>query len=186
MRGLCSPEWKPTEVLLSRSRPHNLTPYRNFFRASLSFDAGQNAISFPSRWLDHQIPNADPLLHNYLEREAKELHAVRNSNLTGELRLLLRKALLSRKCKTTDIARQLCIHERTLHRKLREEGTSFQHELNDTRYRMAQQLLAENTMPLAKIATILNYTDASTFNRAFKRWAGITPAQWRTRNGSSQ
>jgi AraC-like DNA-binding protein len=46
---------------------------------------------------------------------------------------------------------------------------------------MAQQLLAESAMSIARIAMALNYSDASTFNRAFKRWAGITPAEWRTR-----
>ena len=85
----------------------------------------------------------------------------------------------------TDIARQLHIHERTLNRRLQEEGTSFRHELDFVRYEMARQFLAESAIPIAKIATALNYADVSAFNRAFKRWTGMTPSQWRIRSGAS-
>jgi AraC-like DNA-binding protein len=179
MRGLCGESWNPTEVLLSRRRPQDLAPYSRFFRAPLRFSAWQSALVFPARWLDHQIPSADPLLHRHLEREATELHAVRKVNITGNLRALLRKSLVTRNSTVTDVAGQLCLHERTLNRRLREEGTSFRHELDDIRYEMARQLLAESSMSIAKIATKLNYADVSAFSRAFKRWTGITPAQWR-------
>jgi len=65
------------------------------------------------------------------------------------------------------------------------EGTSFRLELDDIRQQMARQLLAESTMPIAKIAAILNYTNVSAFNRAFRRWTDITPARWRARSASS-
>lgn len=124
-------------------------------------------------------------MHRHLEREAGELHSNRDKNIVSQLRGSLRKSLLSRKCSLSDIARQLCIQERTLHRRLREHGTSFSHELEDIRNGMAQQLLAEGTMPIAKVAKALNYADVSAFSRAFKRWTEITPAQWRARNNSS-
>ena len=186
MRGLCGESWNPAEVLLSRRRPQDLAPYSNFFRAPLRFNTVQSAVVFPARWLNHQIPSADPLLHHHLEREAGELHSRRDNNIVGQLRGSLRKSLLSRKCTLSDIAGQLCMHERTLHRRLREQGTSFSHELEDVRNGMSQQLLAESTMPIAKIAKALNYADVSAFSRAFKRWTEITPAQWRARNDSSQ
>ncbi len=185
MRGLCGESWNPTEILLSRRPPRDLEPYRKFFRAPLHFNAEQSAVVFRSRWLDHHIPSADPLLHRHLEKEAIELQALRDANTTGHLRGLLRKSLLAHKCTVTDVARQLCIHERTLNRKLQKLGTSFRHELDDIRYEMSRQLLADSAMPLAKIATTLNYADVSAFSRAFKRWTGITPAQWRAQRPSS-
>jgi AraC-like DNA-binding protein len=185
MRGLCGESWKPTEILLSRRPPLDLEPYRKFFRAPLHFNAEQSAVVFPSRWLDHQITTADPLLHRHLEKQASELQALRHASITGDLRGLLRKSLLAHKCTASDVARQLCIHERTLNRKLQQQGTSFRRALDDTRCEMARQLLADSAMPLAKIANTLNYADASAFSRAFKRWMGVTPAQWRTQNASS-
>jgi len=185
MRGLCGQSWNPTEVLFARRQPLDLEPYRRFFRAPLHFNADQSAVAFPARWLDHKNPCADPLLHHYLEKEATALHALRSDNIIGDLRGLLRKSLLAHKCTVTDVARQLCIHERTLNRKFHNEGTSFRHELDDIRYEMARQLLADSAMPIARIATTLNYADVSAFSRAFKRWAGITPALWRARRAAS-
>jgi len=73
------------------------------------------------------------------------------------------------------------MHERTLNRRLRAEGTTFQRELEAVRYDTARQLLDETSMTLAQVAAALEYADTSAFSRAFKRWAGATPAQWRAR-----
>ncbi|NJN46657.1 MAG: AraC family transcriptional regulator [Candidatus Competibacteraceae bacterium] len=182
MRGLCGASWKPNAVLLSRRSPQDPLPYRRFFRIPPHFDAEQNALVFQARWLDHQLTSADHLLHRYLEQEANELHAHQNECLVRELRRLLRKSLASKRCAVTDIASQFCMHERTLHRRLRDEGTTFRRELEEVRYEVARQLLAESTMPLSKIATALEYADVTAFTRAFKRWSGISPGQWRVRN----
>ena len=187
MRGLCGKDWNPAEVLLSTRQPSNLVPYRCFFRAPIRFNAEQSAAVFPTRWLDHQIPSADDLLYRHLEKEATELHHLRNpdTDITGSLRRLLRKSLVSRRCTVTDLARQLHLHERTLNRRLQEEDTSFRRELDAIRYEMARHYLDESDMPVAKVARALNYADVSTFSRAFKRWTGTTPAEWRSRNAAS-
>jgi AraC-like DNA-binding protein len=140
---------------------------------------------FSSRWLDHKIQGANALLHRHLEQEAKELHMQRKANITGDTRRLLRTSLLTGNCTINDIARQLCMHERTLHRRLHDEGTSFQRELDTVRHDFARQLLAGSAMHIARIATTLNYAGVGSFNRAFKRWTGLTPACWRTSNTTS-
>jgi AraC-like DNA-binding protein len=182
MRSLCGVAWNPTEVLFSRRPPANLRPYRQFYRAPLQFDMGRNAIVFPSHWMNHKIPGADALLHRHLEREADELHTQRQANIVSDTRRLLRTSMITGNCTISDIAGQLCMHERTLHRRLREEGTSFQLELDAVRYDVARQLLGGSTTPIASIAETLNYSGVSAFNRAFKRWAGSTPARWRAIN----
>jgi AraC-like DNA-binding protein len=181
MRGLCGKGWNPAEVLLSRRQPQNLAPYKHCFRAPLRFNAEQSAIVFPSRWLDHQIPSADALLYRHLEKEAAELHNLRNpdTDILGSLHRLLRKSLVARHCTVSDLARQLHIHERTLNRRLREAGTNFRRELDAIRYEMARHFLVESTMTIPRIARALNYADVSAFSRAFKRWSGKTPAEYR-------
>ncbi len=185
MRGLCGNSWNPAEVLFSTRQPENLAPYRRFFRAPIRFSENCCALVFPTRWLDHSIPSADALLHQHLEREAAELHNLRNTDIVGSLRRLLRKHLATGQCMAADIARQLHMHERTLNRRLQAEGTSFRHELDAIRAEMARYYLVETTMPITRVAAALSYADASAFNRAFKRWTGITPAQWRKRSSSS-
>jgi AraC-like DNA-binding protein len=188
MRGLCGKGWNPAEVLLSRRQPQNLAPYKHCFRAPLRFNAEQSAIVFPSRWLDHQIPSADALLYRHLEKEAAELHNLRDpdTDILGSLHRLLRKSLVARQCTVSDLARQLHIHERTLNRRLREAGTNFRRELDAIRYEMARHFLVESTMPIPRIARALNYADVSAFSRAFKRWSGNTPAEWRNHHTASR
>ena len=178
MRGLCGADWNPAEVLLSRRQPRELTPYRQFFRAPLRFNAEWNAILFPSRWLSHPLPTADPLLHSYLKQDADRLRAIEH-NLRGELRGLLRRILTSHQCSVAEAARQLGMHERTLNRRLEAEGTTFRQELDEVRLAMARQYLTETSMKITDISAAVGYADPSAFNRAFKRRCGITPAQFR-------
>jgi AraC-like DNA-binding protein len=96
------------------------------------------------------------------------------------VRRLLRKSLAERKFTAPDIARNLHMHERTLHRRLQDEGTSYRIELKNIRFEMARHLLTESDMPLSTIAKALGYADTSAFVRSFKRWTGYTPIQWRS------
>jgi AraC-like DNA-binding protein len=186
MRGLCGSAWTPQEVLFSHQRPKDPEPYRQFFGAPLLFDADQSAVAFPTRWLEHPIASADPLLHRHLEREADELHATQPTGVVDQLRRLLRRSLVVDNSEAPVIARQLGMHVRTLSRRLRAEGTSFRRELDDIRYEVARQMLADTMLPLPKIGMALGYADSTAFIRAFKRWSGASPAAWRKLQRRSQ
>ena len=182
MRRLCGVGWNPTEVLFSRHQPEHPGPYIKFYRAPLRFDMDRNALVFLGHWMNHAVPTADALLHRHLEKEASELRMRRQTDITGDTRRLLSTAIMTGNCTANDIAEQLCLHERTLHRRLREEGSSFRLELDAVRYAVARQLLVGSAMPVAAIAETLHYSGACAFIRAFKRWAGATPARWRAKN----
>ena len=186
MRDLCGQNWNPAQVLLARQCPADLTPYTHFFRAPTHFNADQNAVVFPTRLLNHPLTSADPALFRHLEKEANELHENRPLNMTGSVQRLLRQSLANRHFAAGDIARQLDMHERTLHRRLEKEGTSFRRELEGIRYEVARQLLSKSQLPLSGITNALGYAEPSTFIRSFKRWSGTTPAQWRARSESSE
>lgn len=183
MRALCGKNWNPTEVILIRQPPQEETTYKNFFKATLRFNKNESAIVFPTRWLRYKLPTADPILHQHLTNEADALLTKQNDNLTENLRYMLRQSLMSKQCKAADFAGLLGLHERTLHRRLKTEGTSFRQELGKVRLTVSQQLLSETAMSLAEIASALSYEDASAFNRAFKQWTGITPGRWRSTSG---
>jgi AraC-like DNA-binding protein len=185
MRRLCGGSWNPGEVHLSRRPPTELKPYRQFYRAPLRFDMERNAVVFPSRWLNHKVPHSDALLQRHLEREANELHTLKQANIASDTRRILRPSIITGDCTIGDIAAQLRMHERTLTRRLHEEGTGFQLELDALRCDIARQMLAVSAMPIARIAETLNYASVSAFNRAFKRWTGSTPARWRDSNTTS-
>jgi AraC-like DNA-binding protein len=185
MRSLCGENWHPSEVVLPRKPPQDLEPFRRFFRAPLRFNAEQAALVFPATLLKQEVRGADELLHLHMEKEAARLHNTRETTIVVELRVLLRKSMLAGQCTIGNIAGQLCLHERTLNRRLQEHGTSFRREYESVRFELARQLLLETSMPVSKISTALNYSEASAFNHAFKRWTGETPARWRARSRAS-
>ena len=79
------------------------------------------------------------------------------------------------------VAQTLHLSQRTLQRRLQEEGTSFQALLDDTRRELAEQYLAQPRMTLLEIAYLLGFADPSNFFRAFRRWFDATPGEYRAR-----
>jgi AraC-like DNA-binding protein len=67
----------------------------------------------------------------------------------------------------------------SLQRALRSEGTSYRDLLEDTRRSLAEQYIAEQNYNLAQIAYLLGFADQSNFTRAFKRWTGMSPSEYR-------
>ena len=185
MRSLCGEDWNPTEVLLSRPKPNNTAPYKRYFKAPIRFDAAESAIVFPTHWLKHKLPSEDPFLFDFLEQKAAELHQGQQKDLISQLHRFVRNTLITQGCTVNAAAQHLGIHERTLNRRLQQQGTSFRHVVNEVRYAMAQSFLANSEATNAEIALALGYTDATTFSRSFKRWSGMPPAQWRDQHAES-
>jgi AraC-like DNA-binding protein len=185
MRSLCGEDWNPIEVLLSRPRPKNVTPYKRFFKAPLNFNATESVIVFPTRWLKYKLPSEDPFLFEYLEKKAQELHQGKEQDLVTQVRQYIRNTLITNKCTASEAAKHIGIHERTLNRRLQDQRTNFRELVNEVRYALARSFLANSSASNAEIALALGYTDASTFNRSFKRWSDMSPAQWRNQHTSN-
>ncbi|MCB1806122.1 MAG: helix-turn-helix transcriptional regulator, partial [Candidatus Competibacteraceae bacterium] len=77
------------------------------------------------------------------------------------------------------IAQQLNLSLRSLQRRLREERTSYQQLLDETRLELALQYINRTQLSVAQIAPLLGFSDSSNFNRAFKRWLGLPPSRYR-------
>lgn len=180
LRALYGPDWTPSEVLLPRTAPAVLEPYRRHYRAPVRFDQEFAAIVLPSRDLDRPIAGADPLLRDVLEEEIENRTSDRPSELADDIRRVLRTKLTSNRCSVDRVAGALTMNRRTLSRHLRGERTSFRELTNEVRFETARQLLSNTEIPLGQIAAALGYSEASVFTRAFRRWSGRTPTAWRT------
>jgi len=97
----------------------------------------------------------------------------------------LRLLMLSGHVSGEDTARMLSMHRRTLNRRLKAQGTTFQSVLDRVRLEAARQLLEGTRLPLDDIAASLGYASVSPFMRSFRRWTGTTPGQWR-RGGTAE
>jgi len=179
LRTLCGTDWNATEVRFAHRKPEDVRPYRAFFRAPLLFDDEQNAVVFHSSWLRHRLPAEDADLRQLLERHVASLETRLADDFPEQVRSILRTALLTDHASADQVAALLAMHSRTLHRRLTAAGTTFRNLVNESRFAIACQMLADTNSDVSKIANILNYADASAFARAFRRWSGTTPAAWR-------
>lgn len=165
-----------SKAVFARSRPADLQPYRTCFRAPMSFDSDHTALYLPKRALDLPIPGADPKIRRQLEAEVAAATA---SDLRVRLHRALRLLLLAGGSSGDFVAQQLSMHRRTLNRRLKAQGTTFQQVLDGVRWDISRQLLGHTQLSLGEVASATGYADTSTFVRAFHRWSGTTPVKWR-------
>jgi AraC-like DNA-binding protein len=182
IRALLGNDWAPTEVLLPRAKPADAEPYRRHFRAPIRFDQEIAALVFPSRCLELRIAGADPLLRAMVEERIEQIKGAQGSDFSDDIRRLLRMRLTSQHCSADEIASLLAMHRRTLSRRLQGDGMGYRDISNEIRFEIARQLLGDTDLPLGQIAAALDYSEASAFSRAFRRWSGETPKAWRLRH----
>jgi AraC-like DNA-binding protein len=178
MRQLCNPAWNPAQVLLQRRRPTNPKPWQAFFRVTPEFDSEQSAITFPVDLLTKPVPGADPVLGRILAKRVLDGCMEADAGLTDEVERLV-KPMLGQRFSVERAATMLGVHRRTLARRLAEEETSYREVHDRARFDRARQMMQTTDVPLAEIAVLLGYSDASAFTRAFRRWSGMSPSMWR-------
>ena len=179
MRLLCAPDWAPVSVKLARREPADRKPYRNFFRSTIFFDTSVCELVFTNHCLVKTPPTADALLYRHILQEAQYLHELHRGESLHALPSLLQRGILTGRYSASEIAGELGLHERTLHRRLSAEGTNFRNQLDAARRALSERLLASTDQSVGDIAVRLGYADASGFIRAFERWCGVSPAFWR-------
>jgi AraC-like DNA-binding protein len=127
-------------------------------------------------WLGHPEPLAAPLLAKLNDVVAE---ATGQSPLLRELHQAMRVKLPD--VNLSDVARELGMSERTLQRRLKEAGTSFQAELNAVQVRMAQGLLLETDMKLTAVAVEVGCASLQHFSSLFRKLVGEPPSTWKER-----
>jgi AraC-like DNA-binding protein len=179
LRDVCGPHFVPIDVRLARRRPARDAVHLGHFGRRPTFDSPFNAIVFDARWLDRPTAGSDRPRREADDARVERLLAEDRRTLPQRVRTAVRSALVHRNCSAERVARVLSIGYRTLHRRLAESGTTFQEVVDSVRFETASALLEQTDLPLSEIADALDYTEASTFTRAFVRWTGSTPSAWR-------
>ena len=99
--------------------------------------------------------------------------------MPAQVRALLHTAVLAGQAKADQVAALLGMHSRTLNRQLNASGNGFQQLLEETRFEIARQMLEYSASDISQISETLGYAAPGVFSRAFRRWSGTTPAEWR-------
>jgi len=148
--------------------------------AQIHFNQNQNAICFEANYLDLPLLMSDSASMQLAVKQCEqELAAIGHfSPFVREVRALVHDASVGFRSLEA-VADMLNQSERTLKRQLAQEGTTFSDILEDMRRQEAIRLLLSGGESLDRIAEALGYSDVANFNRAFKRWTGTTPGQYR-------
>ena len=181
LRGLCGPNWNPIEVSFSHNKPQDLRPYRKFFAVPLRFDAERTAIVFSKTWLAAVPPNSNAELHRELQCQIAAQELRQPDTHAEQIRRALRTMVVTGGATESLISKLLSVPTRTLRRLLASEGTTFRALLEEVHFEVSRQLLADSEMTTSQIAETLDYSDASAFTRAFRRWTNLPPAAWRAK-----
>ena len=179
MHELCGPDWRPTEAWFAHRIPADVGPFRRFFRVPLRFDAEQYALLFSAGFLKRRLPGIDDALRRLLEKQIESLERRHPDDFPAQVRRVLHTALMTGQSKADQVAALFGMHSRTLNRRLNAFGTTFQQLLDETRFESARQMLEYSAIEVGEISDSLGYAAPGVFSRAFRRWSGTTPAEWR-------
>jgi AraC-like DNA-binding protein len=169
-------------VELAYPAPPHASAYDVLFAGPCRFDAPHTRLHLDARYL--QLP---------LRRDEKALQQMLQHALPLTVRHYRRDRLLVQRVRQTlaahpqlshnaeDLADQLNLSARTLHRQLKEEGASLQALKDEVRRTRAMELLHRTDRPIKQVADAAGFQNEKSFIRAFKGWTGVTPGEWRAR-----
>jgi AraC-like DNA-binding protein len=173
----------PAQVSLTYEEPPSTVAHRRFFRCPLRFSAPRAAVLFRPHDLDLPLTRADETLAGYLSRYAEHVLAslVQGDTVRQRVRAAIWSLLGDGAPSLTQVASALRLPARTLQRRLADEGTSMQAEVEEIRKRMALAVLRDRSIAIGDVAFLLGYAEPSAFFRSFKKWTGTTPRRFRER-----
>lgn len=171
----------PSEVHFQHARPAYADVYTELFGCPVRFEQKHNAIIVPAAALDIPLPGADPVLHRVLRNHATDLMArlPERRSLAAMIRDLIVHDLQSGAPSLRALATTLTVSERTLRRRLSLEGHSISSLLEDVRRGEAARMLTQTEMSVSEIAFALGFAQPPAFHRAFRRWYGMAPLDYR-------
>lgn len=177
----------PLLAQCSHSQLGESADYQSVFACPLLFEQAFSGLLLSNTVLDQALPQADAQLAQLHERYAAVQLGSLSETATAlpQLRLWLQSQLNGSVPTRASTAKALNLSERTLSRRLKAQGSSFEQVLDEVRQSAALNAVGHTTRGLSDIAQSLGFAESSTFYRAFRRWTGDTPARWRKRSQQS-
>jgi AraC-like DNA-binding protein len=158
--------------------------YEEFLQCDVDFEQNRSGFSFNRKYLRKPIVRTKTELDNWLRESPADLLYLpgRETSALAQIKVEL-KHELDRRMRFPafeTICDALTTSPQVLRRRLVEEGTSYQQIKDTVRRELALELLSKREINIADIAERTGFTEPAAFSRAFKKWCGVSPAQYRT------
>jgi AraC-like DNA-binding protein len=181
-RALSGRRFFPTRVALAHVRPKGIAKFAGCLGKDIEFGSDTDEIGLPPGSSEWPLVDADPRLSKILLKTAEETLSVRKED-TGAFRVAVENAITPLlphgQAKADVVAKKLGTSERTLARRLAEEGVKFAEILQQLKASLAIRYLEDHGMPISRIAWLLGFEEASSFSHACRRWTGKSPREFR-------
>ncbi len=170
----------PVHTTLQRPAPADKDEFTKMFGPSIEYGAMVNRLCFDSEMINQHLMTGNPELARINDQTVVDyLARFDRANISMQVRSKIIEQLPDGIPKQGEIADTLHVSLRSLQRRLKEEETSFKDMLEDTRKTLAMQYLREPQRSIGEVTYLLGFSEPCNFTRAFKRWTGKTPAEFR-------
>ena len=171
---------RPVAASLRRREPEDSEVYQRFFGCPVHFRAEENALVLSAPDADRPLPSANRQLAVVFDRMlTEELARLDRSDVVSRCRAEVLQHLESGEMTEENMAKRLHMSRRTLQRRLAEADTNYLRLVDDTRKDLALRYIEDATRSITDIAFTLGFSQQSAFTRAFKRWTGLNPTDYR-------
>jgi AraC-like DNA-binding protein len=173
---------RPVSASLCRPAPDQSEPYERFFGCPVRFRAQEDAFVLSARDADRPLPSTNLQLAAVFDKMlTEELGRLDRSDVVSRCRAEVLQHLESGEMSEQGMAKRLHMSRRTLQRRLAEVDTSYLRLVDNTRKDLALRYIEDATRSITDVAFSLGFSQQSAFTRAFKRWTGVNPTQYRGR-----
>jgi len=171
---------KPKAVTFVHAEPPCAEEYFALFKAPVQFSAARDSMTFFLEDVDKHLSGANPQLARLNDQVMIEyLGKLDKDDVIDRVRAVMIDMLPSGGVTDEKVAAQLNMSGRSLQRRLKEAGTTFRTLIEGVRRDLASTYVRDSGVELVEIAFLMGFSDQSAFSRAFKRWTGHTPSEFR-------
>jgi AraC-like DNA-binding protein len=180
-RKLTGVDLTPLEIGFAHAPPRDTHPHARFFRCPIRWQAATDVLVIDAHLLDAPLLKANSRLAEVLRGHARELLAALSveGSLSDKVRERICACLPRGDASLRRVAGELGLSPRTLQRRLHDEGTSHEALLDELRCNLSQEYLRQPDLGTEDVALMLAFSDSRAFRRAFKRWTGESPSEFR-------
>jgi AraC-like DNA-binding protein len=171
---------RPVTVSLRRRQPPSALAYERFFGCAVKFDAAENALVLAAVDVDRPLESSNRQLALVFDKIlTEEMSRLDRNDVVARCGAAILHLLASGEIGEEKVATQLHMTPRTLQRKLAESGTNYAQIADKLRKDLALRYVEDSHRSLTDITFSLGFSGPSSFTRAFKRWTGLTPSDYR-------